>query len=89
MQEAGTAGRRIMAAFENNKPYAFSIGGDEWRLQAYRFRRDAIPTGPARLYKHWGNERMAAWFAIGVEVPEGLGTNNRKTVNYPNCGHPG
>ena len=40
------------------------------------------------VYKHWGNERIAAWFAIDVEVLEGLGTSKRKTVNYPNCGHP-
>jgi hypothetical protein len=32
--------------------------------------------------------KLQAWFAIGVGVPEGLGTSNRKTVNYPNCGHP-
>jgi hypothetical protein len=103
MQGSWHRRRQIMAVFGNNKPYAFSIGADEWRLPAYLFRRDAVHSGPARALQTLagggmegdreqrskpGMNELQAWFAIGVGVPEGLGTSNRKTVNYPNCGHP-
>jgi hypothetical protein len=100
----GVAGRQIMAVFEKDgKPYAFSIGVDDNGSQHVYSDDMLFVQDPHELYKHWppdvwkaienhevkpGMNELQASFAIGVGVPEGLGTSNPKIVNYPNNGQP-
>jgi hypothetical protein len=99
-----TAGRQVMAVFENEgKQYAFSIGAED--QSTYQIYSDDILfiQDPHELYKHWspdvwsaienhqvkpGMNELQASFAIGVGIPEGSGASNPKIVNYPNNGHP-
>jgi len=99
----GVAGRQVMAVFEKDgKRYAFSIGdADNGTYHIYSDEMLFIQD-PHDLYKHWpadvweaidqhqvkaGMSELQASFAIGVGIPEGLGTTNPRIVNYPNGGH--
>lgn len=100
----GVAGRQIMAVFEKEgKAYAFSIGVDDNGTQQVYSDEMLYIQDPHQLYKHWsadvwkaienhqvkpGMNELQASFAIGVGMPEGMGTSNPRIVNYPNGGHP-
>lgn len=95
--------RQVMAIFDKDgKSYAFPIGSlKDGNYQIYSDEMLYIQD-PHELYKHWssdiwqaieqhqvkaGMNELQADFAIGMGVPE-PGSEEVKTVKYPNGGHP-
>jgi hypothetical protein len=96
--------KQVMAVFEKDgKRYAFTIGnaeGGDYKI----YSDDILYIqDPRERYKHWspdiwqaidnqqvkpGMNELQASFAVGVGTPEGTGTENPRTVDYRNNGHP-
>ena len=96
--------KQVMAVFEKDgKRYAFTIGNAEDNSYKIYSDDILFIQDPHELYKHWtadvwqaidnhqvkpGMNELQASFAVGVGVPEGMGTGNPRVVNYPNNRHP-
>jgi hypothetical protein len=96
--------KQVMATFEKDgKGFAVPIGFEnEGQYKIYSDEMFYIED-PHELYKHWsadtwksvdqhevkaGMNELQAVFAIGMGVPDAGGSEEQKTVHYPNGGKP-
>ena len=104
LQPAAGGERQVMAVFDRNgKKYATSVGREKSGDFGFFCNDMLFFEDPRQLYKHWpvdvwqaidqhqvkpGMSEMQVDFAVGVGLIEQGGSEEQKTLDYPNGGKP-